>query len=86
MLNFYCHVLGTVVGIFTCLILWYLPGLQGIIVPIFLLRKTGPELTTMLIFLYFICGMPATAWLDKWHVGLQPGSEPVNPGRLKQNV
>ena len=28
------------------------------------LRKTGPELTSVPIFLYFICGTPATAWLD----------------------
>ena len=30
---------------------------------LFILRKTGPELTSMPIFLYFMCGMPATAWL-----------------------
>ena len=29
---------------------------------LFLLRRTGPELTSMPIFLYFICGMPTTAW------------------------
>ena len=28
-------------------------------------RKTGPELTSVPIFLYFICGMPTTAWLAK---------------------
>ena len=33
--------------------------------PPLLLRKTGPEPTSMPIFLYFICGMPATAWLGK---------------------
>ena len=32
---------------------------------LFLLRKTGPELTSLPIFLYFVCGMPATAWLNK---------------------
>ena len=32
---------------------------------LFLLRKTGPELTSVPIFLYFICGMPTTAWLAK---------------------
>ena len=32
---------------------------------LFLLRKTGPELTFLPIFLYFICGTPATAWLTK---------------------
>ena len=31
----------------------------------FLLRKTGRELTSMLIFLYFICGTPTTAWPAK---------------------
>ena len=31
----------------------------------FILRKTGPELTSMPIFLYFICGTPTTAWLAK---------------------
>ena len=29
------------------------------------LRKTGPELTSMPIFLSFICGTPTTAGLDK---------------------
>ena len=33
--------------------------------PRFLLRKPGPELTSLPIFLYFICGMPDTAWRDK---------------------
>ena len=35
--------------------------------PILLLlpRKTGPELTSVPIFLYFLCGMPTTAWLDE---------------------
>ena len=32
--------------------------------PPLLLRKTGPELTSVPI-LYFICGMPTTAWLAK---------------------
>ena len=31
----------------------------------FCLRKMGPELTSMPIFLYFIHGMPTTAWLAK---------------------
>ena len=31
----------------------------------FLLRKTGPGLRSVPIFLCFICGMPTTAWLDK---------------------
>uniref|UniRef100_A0A9L0JZL0 KRAB domain-containing protein n=1 Tax=Equus asinus TaxID=9793 RepID=A0A9L0JZL0_EQUAS len=29
------------------------------------LRTTGSELTSVPIFLYFICGTPATAWLVK---------------------
>ena len=36
---------------------------------LFFLRKISPELTSMPIFLYFICGTPTTAWLDKrYHV------------------
>ena len=34
----------------------------------------------MPIFLYLICGTPATARLDKWCVGLHPGSKLGNPG------
>ena len=30
-----------------------------------LLRKTGPELTSVFIFLRFICGTPTTAWCAK---------------------
>uniref|UniRef100_A0A9L0SVW3 Guanine nucleotide-binding protein subunit alpha n=1 Tax=Equus caballus TaxID=9796 RepID=A0A9L0SVW3_HORSE len=30
---------------------------------LFFLRKTGPELTSVPIFLYFLCGTPTTAWL-----------------------
>ncbi|XP_070078475.1 cilia- and flagella-associated protein 418 isoform X1 [Equus caballus] len=50
---------------------------------LFLLRKTGPELTSMPIFLYFVCGMPATAWLDKRCAAVHPGSKLANPGLLK---
>ena len=32
----------------------------------FLLKNTGPELTSVPIFLYFICGTPITARLAKW--------------------
>ena len=28
-------------------------------------EEAGPELTSMTIFLYFVCGTPVTAWLDK---------------------
>ena len=34
--------------------------------PFFFPRKTGPKLSSMPIFLYFICRMPTTAWLAKW--------------------
>ena len=39
------------------------PELTSAASRLFLLRKTGPELTSTPIFLYFICGTPATAWL-----------------------
>ena len=51
-----------------------------------LLRKMGPELTSVPIFLYCICGMPATAWLDKRCIGPYSGSEPVNPRLPKQGA
>ena len=39
---------------------------------LFLLKKTGPELTSTPIFLHFTCGMPTTAWRAKWcHVRTQ---------------
>ena len=44
------------------------------------LRKAGPELTSVPIFLHFICGTPVTAWLDEWCVGPCPGSKLPNPG------
>ena len=40
--------------------------------PFCFLRKVGPELTSMPIFIYFLCGTPATAWLDKLCVGPNP--------------
>ena len=39
--------------------------------PLFLLRKTGPELTSMPIFLYFICGTPTAAWLAMSSPGIR---------------
>ena len=56
------------------------------VLALFFLRKTGPELTSMLIFLYFICGMPATGWLAKWCVDPHLRSEPANPRLPKHNV
>ena len=58
-------------------------------VPFFLKKKKiSPELTSVPIFLYFffICGMPTTAWLDKWCVGPHQGSELPNPGPPKRNM
>uniref|UniRef100_A0A9L0T0A2 Solute carrier family 51 member A n=1 Tax=Equus caballus TaxID=9796 RepID=A0A9L0T0A2_HORSE len=53
---------------------------------LFLLRKTGPELTSMPISLYFICGTPATAWLDeRCHVRTRDPNM-ANPGPPKRNV
>uniref|UniRef100_A0A8C4LFQ9 Ras-related protein Rab-7a n=1 Tax=Equus asinus TaxID=9793 RepID=A0A8C4LFQ9_EQUAS len=44
------------------------------------------SLTSVPIFLCFICETPATAWLDQRCVGLHPRSEPTNPGLLKRNM
>ena len=57
----------------------------GSFLGVFLVRKISPELTSLPIFLYFIWDA-ATAWLDEQYVGLCLGSEPVNPGLLKQSV
>ena len=46
-----------------------------------LLRKTGPELASVPIFLYVICGMPTTAWLGEWCHVPHPGSELANPAK-----
>ena len=62
------------------------PELTSAVNPPLFLRKTGPELTSVPIFFYFICGTPATAWFAKQCGGPHLGSEPVNPGLLKQNV
>ena len=47
--------------------------------PFIYLRKISPELTSVPIFLYLICGTSATAWLDKWCVGRHLGSERATP-------
>ena len=51
-------------------------------------KKIGvTHLTSVPIFLYFICGMPATTLLAKWLVLCQLlGSEPANPGLPKWNM
>ena len=51
----------------------------------FFLRKIGPELTSVPIFLRFICGMPTTACPDDQCLGLCPGSKLVNPRPPKQS-
>ena len=53
---------------------------------VFFLRKIGPELTSVPIFLHFICGTPATAWRDNRCIGLCLGSELANPGPPKQSL
>ena len=45
------------------------------------LRKTGPELTSVPIFFYFICGTPTTAWLDKRRHVCTPDLNQGTPGR-----
>ena len=49
----------------------------------FCLRKIRPELISVPVFLYFVCGSPATAWPLTSGVGLYPGTEPRLP---KQSV
>ena len=56
------------------------------IIDFFFLRKIIPELTSVPIFLYFICGAPTTVWLDKQCVGPCLGSELVNPRPPKGSV
>ena len=53
---------------------------------LFMLRKTGLELTSVLIALYFIFGMPATAWLGKGCGKSTPGSEPGNARLLRRSA
>ena len=49
----------------------------------FLVRKIGPELISLPIFLYFYMWGAATAWLYELCVGLCLGPEPTNPWVLK---
>ena len=62
------------------------PELTSATNPPLLTEEDQPELTFVPIFLYFICGTPATAWLDERCIGLCTGSEPANPGVLKQSA
>ena len=52
----------------------------------FFLRMISSELTSVPIFLYFICRTPVTAWLDKQCVGPHPGSKLMNPGPPKERT
>ena len=54
-----------------------------VLLSFFFFRKIGPEQTSVPIFLYFMCGMPATAWLDKQCLGAYPGSESANSRAAK---
>ena len=49
--------------------------------PPFLLRKTGPELTSMPIFLYFVRGLPTTARLLPSGAMFPPGIRSGQPRR-----
>ena len=53
---------------------------------IFFWRKISPELTSVPIFLYFICGMPASARLDKQCECPHPGCKLANPGPPKKST
>ena len=52
----------------------------------FLVRKIGPELTSVANLPLFCMWVALTAWLDEQCVGPCVGSEPANPGPPKQNV
>ena len=52
---------------------------------LFCLRKSGPDLTSVPMVLYFVCGMPPQHDLVSG-VGLLPGSEPMNLRQLKQRL
>ena len=49
-----------------------------VLILFFLLRNGGPELTSVPLFLYFVCGSLPQCGLTS-AVGPHPGSEPVNP-------
>ena len=55
-----------------------------VIVVFFLVRKIGPELTSVTVFFYFVGGSPPQHGLMSG-VGPHPGSKPANP-RAKQSV
>ena len=67
---------------------FFLRKISQYLLPILLLlpRKIGCEVTSVPIFLYFTCGMHATAWPDKHCAAPCPGSELANPGQPKWNL
>ena len=71
--------------IFVCVCEEISPVLTSATPLLFLLRKTGPGLTSVPIFLHFIWDA-ATAWLAKQCIGVRPGSEPGNPGPQQQSA
>ena len=62
-----------------------LPKVMQSVCVFFFLWKISPELTSMPMFLYFMCGMPASAWLGKQCLGPCPGPELANPQLQKQS-
>ena len=59
--------------------------IHNLFIYLFLVRKTGPELISVAILLYLVCGsLPQHGLMSG--VGLCPGSEPVNPRPLKQSM
>ena len=53
---------------------------------IVLVRKIGPELTSVPVFLNFVCGTPPQHGLMSLCPGSVPESEPVNPRLLKWSM
>ena len=54
--------------------------------PHFLLRKPGPELTPVPIFLYFIRGTLSTAWLLPSSAMSAPGIQTSEPGAAEAEL
>ena len=59
------------------------PELRSPANPPFFAEDHCPELRSVPIFLYFMCGTSPTEWLDKLHTGAHPGSKSANPGLPK---
>ena len=56
------------------------------VVGFFLVRKIGPKLTAVPIFLYFLYVGCCTTWLDEQCAGPHLGSEPAKPRPLKRST